>query len=579
MYKTDNSTGLIYKTTTIEENNELYYIKVEMVDGSSQILQISKEQAVELGIDLSNETPEEIQKANQIFPEKNQELIIDGDNYNTKEQEIIVDCKNSTEYRILQPEDVNLKPLKGTDFLPTRGTLKRSIDRDKITFEPRKKIKTVRTRSGRVSVPPKHIQQVYMRFIETKDLSNANTSTEATPEQSRSPSPLLIGDFTPLQTNGELVPPLVPIETVNIKPKTTNKSLLVTQFRCTTCNKAYIGQGKMRKHLKAFPEHRPNAKLNLADTKTWDCLVDVSKVAPVGKRGVKFCRELLNLLQNVKILVRYFFKLQKKLDTNDNDGDINEKGHYLMNDLLAKVLDIEKGWYTFNENELCKDVSIYSFLENFNSSVLSSLSINDNGMADGPSNVTEKDVISTTKNLMLILNDENVLKINDDKNNKKFDVLSNVTITPNLENVPNDCCNKSIQEHLDNNTKSILNYENKNDIFSKFLHDQCTAEKQNSIEQGGNNKSVSETISIDTRHYSQQEKEQNVKKKINKESETMNISDVNLSREVKTDLLIDNSNSVDSINVDQFKYRIGELVVDNSDLPPLDIFQYDSSNQ
>lgn len=525
---------IIYRTPEPIKLNGLYYVKVEMVDGTSQILQISKEQAVQLGIDLSGETPE---IALQICPEKNQmqELVVDANGFIL--QQVAIGNENVTEYRVLQPEEMNLKPLKKG---PNKQRLKRSSD-DIVIVKPAKKVKTVRTRSGRITVPPKHMQNIYKQFLET------TTPTE-TAEVSRSPSPLLIGDFTPLSTNGNEIP----LQTVQTTPKPANKNIVLNQYRCATCNKAYIAKAKLRKHFKMHPDHKPKDTLNVINNRTWDFLMDTSRAAAIGKRGVKFCHELAKLLHNVKVIVKYVFKLQEKLDSYDDlsfkEGDLNGRGQYLMNEVLTELLGIDKGWYTFNDKEWYKDISIFSFLNNFDGGGdLSALSINDN-MADDSAKDTQEN------NNGLVVN-----CLEDDKtditNSNMVVILDHVKIQPSF---------KIANEKSDNLIKKAANDES----FSEFLNENMSNQvafasaKQNTVD----NNSVSINVSENTRA--------NVELAlIEKKDRFSSSSSSVISFGTLTPIVMAENSSIIKMMVDDSLLVVGNL----DKQPPLEIFQFDSS--
>lgn len=511
---------IIYRTPEPIKLNGLYYVKVELVDGTSQILQISKEQAVQLGIDLSGETPE---IALQICPEKNQtqELVVDANGFIL--QQVAIGNENVTEYRVLQPEEMNLKPLKKG---PIKQRLKRSFD-DIVIVKPAKKVKTVRTRSGRITVPPKHMQNIYKQFLET------TTPTE-TAEVSRSPSPLLIGDFTPLSTNGNEVP----LQTVQTTPKPANRNIVINQYRCATCNKAYIAKAKLRKHFKMYPDHKPKDTLNVINNRTWDFLMDTSRTAAIGKRGVKFCHELAKLLHNVKVIVKYVFKLQEKLDSYDDlsfkEGDLNGRGHYLMNEVLTELLGIDKGWYTFNDKEWYKDVSIFSFLNNFDSGGdLSALSINDNMVT--------------------------AVSAKDNQENNKDDVVIQAPFKIVDENADNLIKKEPINDKSDDMSLSeFLNENMSNQVAS-------ASAKQNTVDSNG--------LSINVGENTQANVELALINKKDRISPSSSSSVSVISFGTLTPIVKADNSGIIKMMVDDSLLVVGNL----DKQPPLEIFQFDSS--
>lgn len=107
----------------------------------------------------------------------------------------------------------------------------------------------------------------------------------------------------------------------------------------------------MVKHLEDNPDHGPipeHCKTN--NSEVWNYLVDITQKFPAGKRGIKFCEELTNLLQNLRVLSRFLFKLS------------DEKNTVTLDAVLGSALDLSPGNYRFNESELHKDVTIFKML-------------------------------------------------------------------------------------------------------------------------------------------------------------------------------------------------------------------------
>uniref|UniRef100_A0A8C8SAR2 Zinc finger protein 839 n=1 Tax=Pelusios castaneus TaxID=367368 RepID=A0A8C8SAR2_9SAUR len=100
-----------------------------------------------------------------------------------------------------------------------------------------KKSLKVKTRSGRISRPPKYKAKDY-KFIKTEDLADGHQS------DSDDYSELSIEDDDEGKAKGTdaLFNPL----NYNLKPKT---------FRCQTCEKSYIGKGGLARHYKLNPGH------------------------------------------------------------------------------------------------------------------------------------------------------------------------------------------------------------------------------------------------------------------------------------------------------------------------------------
>ncbi|XP_067411133.1 zinc finger protein 839 [Emydura macquarii macquarii] len=100
-----------------------------------------------------------------------------------------------------------------------------------------KKSLKVKTRSGRISRPPKYKAKDY-KFIKTEDLADGHQS------DSDDYSELSIEDDDEGKSKGTdaLFNPL----NYNLKPK---------MFRCQTCEKSYIGKGGLARHYKLNPGH------------------------------------------------------------------------------------------------------------------------------------------------------------------------------------------------------------------------------------------------------------------------------------------------------------------------------------
>lgn len=135
-------------------------------------------------------------------------------------------------------------------------------------------------------------------------------------------------------------------------PNTSRKRTAISsKYRCPKCQKVYLGRIKMVKHLEDNPDHGPipeYCKTN--NSEVWNYLVDITQKFPTGKRGSKFCEELSNLLQNLRVLSRFLFKLS------------DEKNTIALDTFLGSVLDLPPGNYRFNESELHKDVTIFKML-------------------------------------------------------------------------------------------------------------------------------------------------------------------------------------------------------------------------
>ncbi|XP_017785799.1 PREDICTED: uncharacterized protein LOC108568953 isoform X1 [Nicrophorus vespilloides] len=326
------------------------YLKVEMVDGTTQLIQLTREQGIALGIDLT----ENIMSPNEIIQVEN--VCINP----IKEEPIYIkssELKTRYNCKIIQPEDLNLKP---NIAVPPLVSLPRGRPRKKVeeNVEPKpltvpKIVKTTRTRSGRITRPPMHMEKDYEKIIVSDDRGLGEHKDLSTVEFDTCPPPKKIKRTTKENTTN---------------PKTSKeakrKRLIPAQYRCTYCHKAYLGRNRIMQHLNRHPEHETLSQFNMEDSETWSFLIELALKSKVGNKGTKFCKEILNLIRNARILVKYFFKPVKV-----------HRSQYYVDSLLASILNIKEGDYRFSESELCKDVSIFSFLEllddNFADHVLS----------------------------------------------------------------------------------------------------------------------------------------------------------------------------------------------------------------
>lgn len=101
--------------------------------------------------------------------------------------------------------------------------------------EKSKKSLRVRTRSGRVSRPPRYKARDY-KFIKTEDLAEGHLSDS--------------DDYSELSVEEEEEPREKPaffdVEVCAVRPKA---------FKCQTCEKSYIGKGGLARHCKLNPGH------------------------------------------------------------------------------------------------------------------------------------------------------------------------------------------------------------------------------------------------------------------------------------------------------------------------------------
>lgn len=100
-----------------------------------------------------------------------------------------------------------------------------------------KKSLKVKTRSGRISRPPKYKAKDY-KFIKTEDLADSH------PSDSDDYSELSVEEDEDQREKQELFD----LSSCSLRPKA---------FKCQTCEKSYIGKGGLARHLKLNPGHGP----------------------------------------------------------------------------------------------------------------------------------------------------------------------------------------------------------------------------------------------------------------------------------------------------------------------------------
>ncbi|KAG5890391.1 hypothetical protein JTB14_029755 [Gonioctena quinquepunctata] len=195
-----------------------------------------------------------------------------------------------------------------------------------------------RTRSGRVVKMPKHIVEDFEK-LETNDSKKSELDN-------------------PVVKTTEFPRFLEP--TPKTKPKDIqglefhqSRRKIAAQYRCPTCNKAYLGKTKMMQHIQKHPDHGPiprdeKSELNFD---VWNYLVDITQKCPQAQRGIKFCEELTNLMHNLLLLTSALFK---EVKVNKNFVEVDK--------VLGNAIGLKPGSYSFNDNELYKDVTVLKLL-------------------------------------------------------------------------------------------------------------------------------------------------------------------------------------------------------------------------
>lgn len=197
-----------------------------------------------------------------------------------------------------------------------------------------KTVKNARTRSGRITRPPKHIEKDFEKIVIKDEKFTSDVTTT---------------EFQPLKTNNKNANEQPLLELVHPK----KKRILPPEHRCPTCDKMYLGRKRMQRHFEKYPDHGPpdiNDKKD--DSETWKYLVDVALRCNIGQKALKFCAELTNIIKNARTLSKFLFRPTSK-----------DKEDFYMDDVLANALGLKPGAYSLNEKELTKDLSIYAYLD------------------------------------------------------------------------------------------------------------------------------------------------------------------------------------------------------------------------
>lgn len=105
------------------------------------------------------------------------------------------------------------------------------------------------------------------------------------------------------------------------------------------------------KHLQKYPDHGNMPENLRQEHTTWKFLIDTALKATTGSKAKTFYEELTALIQNARTLAKYLFKVSE----SENSVKVDST--------MAAVLGIPAGQYTCNENDLCKDVSLFSYLD------------------------------------------------------------------------------------------------------------------------------------------------------------------------------------------------------------------------
>ncbi|KRT78585.1 hypothetical protein AMK59_8117, partial [Oryctes borbonicus] len=267
------------KSNIVNQQNILdntVLLKVELADGTTQLIQIPKVDVCNLGLQIQTEpktvkvepVPILASNINSILPSSNVEIS----------DKLHEDKASHYVYKVVKPEDLNLKPIVKTHL--TRGRPKKRLKQNNSSEtktvveveETSKVVKQARTRSGRITKPPKHIEKDFKKI----DISD-NSKLDLTD--------LKTSEFEPLRTNE--TPSEEPLRILEQHHK--RKRNIPPRFRCPTCNKAYLGRIKMVNHFQKHPDHRSDTIQDFINHTTWNFLILTSQKHKLGSKGIKFC--------------------------------------------------------------------------------------------------------------------------------------------------------------------------------------------------------------------------------------------------------------------------------------------------
>lgn len=239
------------------------------------------------------------------------------------------ETKTRIVYRTVFPEELDLQtPRRGR---PSKRGRPKKTDEKPVEREPSPEIpvaKPIRTRSGRVTKPPRHKNFRPLHEIDTDNIDGTVTVVEE-PKSNIEPKE---------DKQSELEHPK-PILFSGL-PK--QKRNIPAQYRCPTCKKAYVGFNRIERHLKLFPDHGPlPIKRQRASASLWETSLKLARSAPPGSRGVALLNDLSSLIQNIQKISSTFIRPS------------DEKGHhYEINESLGLLLRIPPGKYSINESAI-----------------------------------------------------------------------------------------------------------------------------------------------------------------------------------------------------------------------------------
>lgn len=255
-------------------------------------------------------------------------------------------------YRIINPEDVNLRKedsihvdktikIKKSNFVHrNRPGRPKGVQRKRIvTTNPEQSVvltqPTARTRAGRLSRPPRHVQNYFKvngKFSDTQIPNDEN------------PSEKLNAD------NEENIRINHPSEIQVVK----KERKIPSQYKCKNCNKIYLGYSRMARHLESFPDHGDISELfqmKVKNSQTYDdslfqYLIKKIRKTPRENRARIFFDEIANFTRRIQMLM-------PKLVTENAECPIEYVDQEKM-----KILNIPTGKYFIDMEVLNDDINL-----------------------------------------------------------------------------------------------------------------------------------------------------------------------------------------------------------------------------
>lgn len=222
---------------------------------------------------------------------------------------------------VVYPEDLKLKPPTPSNGTkrgrPRKSSKKQVIEITEIEDESddnETSLKVWRTRSGRMTKPPKYITEI--NHLKPLKLRNESDKEE----------PMI------LKENKNMI-------RAEIKSKGRKRNIS-SQYRCTTCKKAYLGRVKMSKHLQLNPTHiAPSINSVSEENNVWLDLIKRLNSMPKDFQHRILFEEFVHFLHKAREMIPSLLK-----PVTETDSSI------VVDQLISKSLGIPEGFYTFVEN-------------------------------------------------------------------------------------------------------------------------------------------------------------------------------------------------------------------------------------